>query len=184
MEKKQIRKMELSRVTGIPYSTLNDICSGKTKLQSCSAELVYKLAQYFGVSVESLLQTYLNQTVPFEVFKSNVCHELKSKGDIEYIRQMLETDVIRQYFDDGLIPMSLYLLALLNYLLRRNNLPKCTAYDDIAEYKLKELLLPPSLEVMCNVAADCNSIKDEYIKNAIPEFLQFNIVEGNIDEIV
>ena len=183
LKQNNVRKIEVSKMTGIPYSTLCDICSGKTKLQNCSAELVFKLAQYFNVSVESLMTTYLNQAISFEIFRSNVCHELKSKGDIQFIRDLLENDLVRIYFDDDLVLMSLYLLAMLDYLLHRNNLPECTAYEDIRQYKLQQPMFSSSIMAMCSVVDNAEELKAKYLKNAIPEFLAFNIVEGDIDDV-
>ena len=47
---------------GIPHATLNDICSGKTRLEKCSAETVYKLAKALGVSMELLTGSGIRQT--------------------------------------------------------------------------------------------------------------------------
>ena len=42
--------------SGIPHATLSDICSGKTRLEKCSAETVYKLAKVLNVSMELLTE--------------------------------------------------------------------------------------------------------------------------------
>lgn len=34
----------------------------------------------------------------FELFKSNVCHWLKEEGDIDFLIQVLESDLIRKYY--------------------------------------------------------------------------------------
>ena len=54
MEQKKITKYRLSKLSGIPYSTVSDICSHKTRLEKCSAETVYKLAKVLGVSMKML----------------------------------------------------------------------------------------------------------------------------------
>lgn len=54
--KRDITKYRLAVQAGIPHATLNDICSGKTKLEKCSAETVYKLAKALGVSMELLTE--------------------------------------------------------------------------------------------------------------------------------
>ena len=41
------------------FRSLNDICSGKTRLEKCSAETVYKLAKALGGSVELLVESGL-----------------------------------------------------------------------------------------------------------------------------
>ena len=37
----------------------------------------------------------------FELFKSNVCHWLKEDGDIDFLIQVLESDLIRKYYNDS-----------------------------------------------------------------------------------
>ena len=55
--KRGMTKYRLAVQAGIPHATLNDICSGKTKLEKCSAETVYKLAKALGVSMELLTES-------------------------------------------------------------------------------------------------------------------------------
>ena len=45
-------------------------------MEKCSAETVYKLSQKLGVSMETLLEEHLNKRISFELFKSNVCHQV------------------------------------------------------------------------------------------------------------
>lgn len=56
LAKQDMTKYRLAVQAGIPHATLNDICSGKTKLEKCSAETVYKLAKALGVSMELLTE--------------------------------------------------------------------------------------------------------------------------------
>ena len=56
LAKRDMTKYRLAVQAGIPHATLNDICSGKTKLEKCSAETVYKLAKALGVSMELLTE--------------------------------------------------------------------------------------------------------------------------------
>ncbi len=54
--KRNLTKYRLAMQAGIPHATLNDICSGKTKLEKCSAETVYKLAKALRVPMEVLTE--------------------------------------------------------------------------------------------------------------------------------
>lgn len=56
LRRRGMTKYRLAVDAGIPHTTLNDICSGKAKLEKCSAETVYKLAKGLGVSVELLIE--------------------------------------------------------------------------------------------------------------------------------
>ena len=119
----------------------------------------------------------------FETFKSGVCHELKHMGDIDYLIYLLESGIIREYFDKKWYPESLYLLAMLDYLSRINDVPLCTGYDDLRKCRLKNTVYPTDAILMRELFQD-----DRYLEkareNAIPEFMNFNIVECNVRDVV
>ncbi len=50
-----ITKYRLAKLSGIPHATLSELCSGKTSIEKCSAETLYKIAKALNVSMESLL---------------------------------------------------------------------------------------------------------------------------------
>lgn len=62
LQERNMTKYRLAVTAGIPHATLNDICSGKTRLEKCSAETVYKLAKALGVSMELLTGSGIRQT--------------------------------------------------------------------------------------------------------------------------
>lgn len=49
-------KYRLAKISGIPHATLNDLCSGKTRIEKCSGETLYRLATALQVPMESLLE--------------------------------------------------------------------------------------------------------------------------------
>ena len=95
LNEKRISVYRLSKTSGVPYATVNDICNGKTRLEKCSAETIYRLAQALDVSMEELLTPYMVKRPSFENFKSSVCHQVKEKGDITFIIDTLESRDIR-----------------------------------------------------------------------------------------
>ena len=46
---------EISKESGIPYSTLSELANGKKKIGKCNAETVYNLAHYLNITMEELL---------------------------------------------------------------------------------------------------------------------------------
>lgn len=56
MEKMGFTKYRLAVEAGIPHTTLIDICSGKTKIEKCSAETIYKIAKALNVNMEVLVR--------------------------------------------------------------------------------------------------------------------------------
>ena len=49
-------KYRLAKISGVPNATLSELCSGKTRIEKCTAETLYKLAKSLNVSMESLIQ--------------------------------------------------------------------------------------------------------------------------------
>ena len=62
LEEKGITKYRLSKESGVPHATLNDICTGKTNIGKCSAETLYRIARVLGISMESLIQEEYMET--------------------------------------------------------------------------------------------------------------------------
>ena len=60
--RRKMTKYRLAVDAGIPHTTLNDICTGKTKLEKCSAETVYKIAKALDVPMELLTKGGILQT--------------------------------------------------------------------------------------------------------------------------
>ena len=55
MSERNISRYRLSKISGIPWATLSDICSGKTELERCSAGTVLKLSKALGLTMEETL---------------------------------------------------------------------------------------------------------------------------------
>lgn len=53
-------KYQLSKLSGVPHATLNDLCSGKSRIEKCSAETLYKIAATLQVSMEMLVEDAMN----------------------------------------------------------------------------------------------------------------------------
>ena len=115
----------------------------------------------------------------FELYKSNLCHRLKREGDKRFIYNTLKSDMIRCYYEDQRYAEALYLLAMVDYLSRVNNIPRCSNYDDIRRKRFAEPIFPQSVNVYA-IATGSDSIKDDCLAEAIPEFLEYNIVEADI----
>ena len=183
MESKKISRYRLSKNSNIPYTTLTDILSGKAELKKCSAETVYKLSKVLGVSMEELLEPCFVKRTSFELFKSNVCHKLKELGDIDFIIDTLESNEIQDYYNRQWYAECFYLLAMLDYLSRENGIPMCSQYDELRDLKLENTLFPASVLVISQVSKS-NDVKKRALKEAIPEFMRFNIVECEVGNVI
>lgn len=119
----------------------------------------------------------------FGVYKSNVCHLVKDKGDLVFILETLKNNEIRQLYNLGWYPEAFYLLAMVDYLSKLNHVPVCTDYDDIRRGKLKEPVYPVG-SLLLDAAMQTTINTEKAILNAIPEFSRFNIIECEVRDIV
>ena len=172
----------LSKKSGVPYSTLRDICSNKTDFGKCEARTVYLLAQALGVSLDDLMKTYAQKRCDFELFKSHICHRLKREGDFDFILNVVQSPDIREHFDRGWTAESLYLLAMLDYISRLNGIPLCSDFNDLRELSMKNIIYPDGLLLLSKVTNNPDLLKEAY-DNCIPEFKRANIVENNIRDV-
>ena len=188
LEQKNITKYRLWKESGVPQATISDICTGKTRIEKCSAETIYRIAKVLDVSMESLIAPAVRNVdeernrPSFEIFKSNTCHRVKDLGDVPFVIELLQTDQIRKLYDKKWYPEALYLLAMLDYLSRENNIPICKNYNDIRSAKLKQRVYPSGVVILCKTM-NSDAPKEECIRLAIPEFLRFNIVESEVRNV-
>ena len=89
LEKRNITKYRLAVQAGIPHTTLTDICSGKTRLEKCSAETVYKLAKALGVSMELLTEGGILQAERERAFEYGLPDYLQH--DLDAYKEGLKT---------------------------------------------------------------------------------------------
>ena len=183
LQEKNMSIYRLAKTSQIPYATVNDICNGKTRLEKCSAETVYRLAHALNVSMEELLAPCFIKRSSFENFKSAVCHRVRELGDINFIIDTLESQDIRTYYNRKWYPESLYLLAMLDYLSRENDVPICDDYDDLRRCRLEKPIYPAGILALSAAAQNDAAIK-EAAKTAIPEFMRFNIVENEVRNVI
>ena len=179
---KNMTKYRLSKKSGIPHTTINDICNGRVNIGKCTAETLYKLSKTLEVPMETLIEEAMEYRSNFETFKSNVCHRVKNMGDINFITDTLESDDIRILFNKKWYPECLYLLAMVDYLSRENGLPLCINYDDLRATRLQKPVYPASIIAKCAVMGS-ERPKQESLNVAIPEFRRFNIVENEVRNV-
>jgi len=184
LEKRNLTKYRLSKESGVPQATINDICNGKTDLEKCAAGTLYRLAKALGVSVEDILESARQEyRSSFETFKSNTCHHVKDMGDVDFMISVLESDEVRVLYNKKWYPEALYLLAMLDYLSRVNGIPLCTKYNDIRAQRLEKAIFPAGV-LMTSKVLNTDEPMRKAEREAIPEFRRFNIIESEVRNVV
>lgn len=188
LKERQLSVYQCAKESDVPYTTLLDIVKGKTRIEKCTAETLYKLAKTLNVAMEELLAECFvengstSDSGDFEIYKSNICHLVKDKGDMDFIIDTLKENKIRTYWERKWYRESFYLLAMVDYLSRENDLPLCNDYDDIRNCALSEPLYPRDVILAAKLDASLN-VKEQCFKEAIPEFMKFNIIESEIRNV-
>ena len=182
LNEKQITKYKLAKTSGVSQTTINDICTGKVNIKNCTGETLYKLAKALDVSIEALLRESLEYRPAFETFKSNICHYVKDMGDIEFLIDVIKSDLIYYYIDKKWYLEALYLLGMVDYLCRENNIPLPENYEKLRSLKLSSPIYPTGIVILCSVLKS-DEPKEKSLKEAIPEFLRHNIVESEVRNV-
>ena len=183
LKERNISIYRLSKDTGIPYSTLNDICNDKTPIRKTSVDIAYKISQSLSVTIEDLIDPDQEPRASFENFKSSTCHRLKELGTTDFLLEILESNRISDYYKKTWFRECFYLLALTDYLSKQNDIPLCDDYDEIRKQKLKETLYPKGIMALYSVNKD-ESILKKAKKESIKEFMKYNIVEKDIENVI
>lgn len=127
LEKEKMSRYRLSKESGVAMTTITDICSGKADLDKCTAGTLHKIARVLNVTVDLILENNSadneDYRCSFETFKSNTCHHVKDMGDIDFIIETLETDEVRKLYERRWCREAMYLLAMIDYLSRMNDVP-------------------------------------------------------------
>ena len=116
----------------------------------------------------------------FEIFKSDLCQSIKKMHPIDTINQIKESGCIELLFNTNEDVKALYLVAMVNYLSNKYNLNM--NIHDYDNFRLDHTVYPRSILFKCAIMKD-DKYKQEAIKHAEKEFLQFNICEGEIEQV-
>ncbi len=183
LKTKSISVYKCAKDSNIPYTTLLEIVRGKTNIENCSAETVYRLSKAIDMTMEEILEKCrVPERVTFETFKSQVCHVVKNKGDIDFIIDTLNDDEVNKYWELKWYPEAFYTLAMLDYLSKENELPLADKYDSIRACSLKEPLYPRDVTLVAKINKNMD-VKRKAVEESIPEFIRFNIVERGVRDV-
>ena len=171
--KKGMSVYRLASSSGIPYMTVNDLVNGATPIAKAHFSTVVALAKALGIACEDLIDDspYVLPSRP-DLFASSVQHSLKREGALAFLSEVLSKDQIGSLLRDGRLFEARYLLALVDYLLRLEELPRPKEYRVLRHHRFNEPIYmgDPRRE----------EEKERNRQNAIPEFLAANIIEGDV----
>lgn len=187
LSEKHMSLYKLEKESHISHATLSDLYNEKYSINNCHIQLFYQLSKVLDMSIEELYESlsyknmkYISFNKNFDVFKSSVCQELKSLKDKNFLIKYLSSDIIKQYFLSKDYLKAIYLVSIIDYLCKRNDLPLVNQFNDIRKLKLDKLYVPESLFLLLK----SNQITiSQVVKESNDIFLKHNIVESEIDNV-
>ena len=177
LEDNKISIYKVANSAVVAYPTVFNIVNGKVDILNCALGVVKKIADALGLTIDELL-TLCDKNRTFELFRGEQHHLVKRMGEIAYVIDLLENKKIDYYWKLDMKTEAFYLLAMLDYLSRRNNLPICEEYNEIRKYKLERPVYPADTELSEKLLG--KNTHKAALKKAIPEFMEFNIVECEV----
>lgn len=188
LQAKEMTKYQLAKLSGVPKTTILDIFTGKRKIENCTVKTIHSIALVLETTVENILSAESQASdnhvkMDFENFKSTVCHEVKSVGDISFLIQLYESNDIRMFYEKKEYARAFYLLAMADYLSRENDVAICADYDDIRANRLTEILYPASVRLAFRLTKDQAWLR-KCREESIPEFMKYNIVESEVRNVI
>ncbi len=168
LKEKDISILTASKIMDIPYSSLYAIFHGKTDIYNCKYETAYKIAAFFNLSMDDLVLPKGD----FQYFRNSLHHYLKSHGDIDTYRYLLDNKLIQRYFLHDENIRALYLVALAEYIENKHSLEK---NDIVNQYHDTALAQEYSIG---------HSVSKRNKPPVIAEFKRHNILEGNLYDAV
>lgn len=177
LKERNLSVYKFSKISGVAYTTALEYVRGKKSLKNCSIEKFNKFAIVLNLNVDTLwkmAEHYDFDAKKFEIFKGNVGHRLKYLGNEGFINEVLEKDLINEYWELKDCLASVYLISMVDYLCRIGNRPRIDGYDDIRKFKMDFTVYPYSFNFMTE------DLIRNALKEAIPEFWEHNIIEGDV----
>ena len=168
LRKKGANIRSCSVQSGIPYATLYPIIKGQVDIGTCAYHTVAKLAKYLGYRPDEIVY----EAEDFQTFRNNLHHQIK-RGELQFLLETVEGDDVSTYMRHEDYLKAFYLVAAVDYLSKKNEIPLCSKYDDIRHMRLSQPYYVGDSAFMTISPEAC-----------IPEFLNYNIYEGDLYDVV
>ena len=100
LQQKDLSIYKLAGISGIPYSTLNDIVNHKVDIANIRAGIIFKLANVLNISMDEVYELCTNQiTIYLEDYATKGTVNIKNK------KYVLEFQYQNKEFTDELCPV-------------------------------------------------------------------------------
>lgn len=178
LKDKNITGYSLAKLTGIPYTTINDLINYRTLPKNISLDHALRIARVLDISVEELNDIEGAPMTNFDFFRTNLLNDINLMGPNKWISKVVKNKVIDFYYKNGGLPHALFTLAMLDYLSRKKHLSTYQKrYNDLRKIKLDQVLFTGVSIISFNSIEEAERLLAIKIE---PEFRRHNIVELDV----
>ena len=168
LQKQKMNIRTCSMKSGIPYATLYPIIKGQVDIGTCAYYTVEKLAKVLGYRPDQIVY----HKEDFQTFRNNLHHDIK-RNDLQTVLGIIEHEDVEYYRLHGDYIKMLYLVATVDYISKKYEIPLCDKYDEIRNMKLEEPFFVGD-----------SAFLNKGVDSGIEEFAKYNIVEGDLYDAV
>ena len=168
LKKQKMKIRTCSMKSGIPYATLYPIIKGQVDIGTCAYYTVEKLAKVLGYRPDQIVY----HKEDFQTFRNNLHHDIK-RNDLQTVLGIIEHEDVEYYRLHGDYVKMLYLVATVDYISKKYEIPLCDKYDEIRNMKLEEPFFVGD-----------SAFLNKGVDSGIEEFAKYNIVEGDLYDAV
>lgn len=168
LKKQKMNIRTCSMKSGIPYATLYPIIKGQVDIGTCAYYTVEKLAKVLGYRPDQIVY----HKEDFQTFRNNLHHDIK-RNDLQTVLGIIEHEDVEYYHLHGDYIKMLYLVATVDYISKKYEIPLCDKYDEIRNMKLEEPFFVGD-----------SAFLNKGVDSGIEEFVKYNIVEGDLYDAV
>lgn len=138
--------------------------------------------------MDSQIDKLYDKKFYFDIFRSEVCHMYKSKGDKSFIEEVLLAHAVENLWEMKQYAKAFYLIAIIDYLSDKYNIPYFEDYNYYRTQSLKNTLFPREIVLLDKINANNNEkirAIEKCKKHPIGKyFYRYNIIEGDITDVV
>ena len=168
LKKQKMNIRTCSMKSGIPYATLYPIIKGQVDIGTCAYYTVEKLAKVLGYRPDQIVY----HKEDFQTFRNNLHHDIK-RNDLQTVLGIIEHEDVEYYRLHGDYIKMMYLVATVDYISKKYEIPLCDKYDEIRNMKLEEPFFVGD-----------SAFLNKGVDSGIEEFVKYNIVEGDLYDAV
>ena len=181
LEAKHMSAYSLSKLTDIPYTTINDLIHYRTKPENISLGHAIKICKVLEIEIEDFINLEGAPMTKFDFFRNLVINDLRIMGANRFISKTIKNKDIDFYYKNGGTAHALFLLATIDYLARVNHLLKYVKrYNALRKMKVDKTLFTSNFLLSFNSIEEAESLLAIKVE---PEYKRHNIVEVEIPNL-